>query len=191
MFGCKGKLPNAADFTPGWARSDGDPRTLVPALRAAVARINPDLPLFHIRTMQEQVATTIAEDRFLARLLLVFALLATVLSAAGVYGLVSYATERATREVGIRMALGAQPGQVLWMVLRKGMMLTIAGVVIGLAAALVATRVFASLLYGVSPTDPMTFAAVGVLMLIISLTACYVPARRALRVDPLIALRQE
>lgn len=173
------------------ARTDGDPRTLVPALRAAVARINPDLPLFHIRTLQEQVATTIAEDRFLARLLLAFALLATVLSAAGVYGLVSYATERATREVGIRMALGAQPGQVLWMVLRQGMLLTVTGVVIGLAAALGVTRVFMSLLYGVSPTDPMTFAAVGVLMLTVSLTACYVPARRALRVDPLIALRQE
>lgn len=173
------------------ARTDGDPRTLVPALRAAVARINPDLPLFHIRTLQEQVATTIAEDRFLARLLLAFALLATVLSAAGVYGLVSYATERATREVGIRMALGAQPSQVLWMVLRKGMLLTVTGVVIGLAAALGVTRVFMSLLFGVSPTDPMTFAAVGVLMLIVSMTACYVPARRALRVDPLVALRQE
>ena len=173
------------------ARADGDPRTLVPALRAAVARINPDLPLFHIRTLQEQVATTIAEDRFLARLLLAFAFLATLLSAAGVYGLVSYATERATREVGIRMALGAQPGQVLWMVLRQGMLLTVTGVVIGLVAALGLTRVFMSLLYGVSPTDPMTFAAVGVLMLIVSMTACYVPARRALRVDPLVALRQE
>jgi len=173
------------------ARTEGEPRTLAPALRAAVARINPDLPLFHIRTLQEQVATTIGEDRFLARLLLAFALLATVLSAAGIYGLVSYVTERATREVGIRMALGAQPGQVLWMVLRKGMLLTITGVVTGLAAALGLTRVFMSLLYGVSPTDPITFVGVGVLMLMISLTACYVPARRALRIDPWIALREE
>ena len=173
------------------ARTEGDPHTLVPALRAAVARINPDLPLFHVRTLQEQVATTIAEDRFLARLLLTFALLATMLSAAGVYGLVSYTTQRATREVGIRMALGAQPGQVLWMVLHKGIFLTISGTAIGLGAALGLSRIIASLLYGVSPTDPLTFAGVGIVMLIVSALACYLPARRALRVDPLMALRQE
>ena len=173
------------------ARTEGDPRALVPALRAAVASVNPDLPLFHVRTLQDQVATTVADDRFLARLLLIFAGLATVLSVAGVYGLVSYTTERATREFGIRIALGAAPAQVLWMVLRRSMRLTLTGIVMGIGAALAFTRFLISLLYGVSPADPITFIGIAVLMAAITLVACYVPARRAMRVDPLVALRYE
>ncbi len=173
------------------ARSSGDPQALVPAMRNAISRVDPGLPMFHVRTLREQLATTMADERFLGRLLLVFAILATVLSAAGVYGLVSYATERATREFGIRMALGAQRSNVLWLVLRRSMLVGLSGVILGIAAALELTRLLLSLLYGVSPTDPVTFAAVGVVMMVVTLLACYLPAHRATRVDPLVALRNE
>jgi putative ABC transport system permease protein len=171
------------------ARTSGDPQTIVPAVRNAIAAVDPGLPMFHVRTMREQIATTFAEERFLGRLLLVVAFLATVLSAAGVYGLVSYATQRATQEFGIRMALGAQRRNVLWIVLRRSLILGMSGVTIGLGAALALTRLLMSLLYGVSPIDPVTFAGVGVLMVTVTLLACYLPARRATRVDPLVALR--
>jgi putative ABC transport system permease protein len=127
----------------------------------------------------------------LARLLLVFALVAVVLAAAGVFGLVSFSTERATHDFGVRMALGAQASDVLWLVLRKGLTLAVIGVVLGLGAALWLTRLLASLLFGVSPTDALTFTAVATLTVGVALLACYLPARRATRVDPLIALRNE
>jgi putative ABC transport system permease protein len=173
------------------ARTSGDPQTLVPALRQAIASVDTGLPMFHVRTMRDQVATTLAEQRFLGRLLLVVALLATVLSAAGVYGLASFATQRATQEFGIRMALGAQRSNVLWMVLRRSLTLGLSGVILGIAVALALTRLITRLMYGVSPTDPATFAAVGALMMIITLLACFLPARRATQVDPLVALRNE
>ena len=173
------------------ARTTGDPQTLVPAMRDAIASVDHSLPMFHVRTMSEQVSTTMAEERFLGKLLPVIAILAMILCAAGVYGLVSYTTERATREFGIRMALGAQQRNVLFMVLRRSMGLGLLGVTIGVGAALVLTRFLVSSLYGVSPTDPATFAAVGVLMMLVTLLACFRPARRATRVDPMVALRTE
>jgi putative ABC transport system permease protein len=173
------------------ARTSGDPQSLVPALRLAIASVDSGLPMFHVRTMRDQVATTLAEQRFLGRLLLVVALLATVLSAAGVYGLASFATQRTTQEFGIRMALGAQRSNVLWMVLRRSMVLGLSGTTIGIAVALALTRLITKLLYGVSPTDPFTFALVGALMLTVTLLACYLPARRATQVDPLVVLRNE
>ncbi|MGH9775808.1 MAG: ABC transporter permease [Candidatus Acidiferrales bacterium] len=173
------------------ARTAGEPRALVPAIRAAVASVNPDLPIFHVLTLRDQVVATFSEERLLARLLFVFASLATVLSAAGVYGLVSFATQRTTHEIGVRMALGAQPRDVLFAVFRRGILLTLAGLTIGLGAALGLTRLLASLLFGVSPTDPITFAIVAILMAIVTLLACYIPARRAMRVDPIVALRYE
>ncbi len=173
------------------ARTTGDPRTLIPALRSAVARVNPDLPVFRVRTMRDQIARTLVEERFIARLLFIFAFLATVLCAAGVYGLVSYTTEGSMREFGIRIALGAQSRDVLWMVLRRGLLLTLTGLVVGLAAALGLTQLLKALLYGVSPTDPTTFVGVGLLIGLVTLFASYLPARRAMRVDPMVALRYE
>ena len=173
------------------ARSAGDPGLLIPAIRAAIASVNPNLPLFHVRTLREEVAATFAEERFIARLLLVFAFLAIILSAAGVYGVVSYTTERKTREFGIRMALGAQPRGVFWLVFRRGMLLTASGLLVGIVAALELTRFLMALLYEVTPTDPLTFAGVASLMMLITFAATYVPARRATHVDPMVALREE
>jgi putative ABC transport system permease protein len=173
------------------ARTTGDPRTLIPVVRAAVARVNPDLPVFRVRTMRDQVARTLAEERFLARLIFIFAFLATVLCAAGVYGLVSYATEGSTHEFGIRRALGAKSGDVVWMVLRRSLFVTLVGLVIGLTTAMGLTRLLISLLYGVSPTDPITFAGVTLLIGLVTVIASYLPARRATRVDPMVALRYE
>jgi predicted permease len=173
------------------AQTNDDPRSLVPLIRAAVSSVNPNLPLFHVRTLRQQVAETLAEERFLARLLLAFAFLATILSAAGVYGLVSYTTERSMHEFGVRMALGARPRDILRMVLRKGFLLALSGLAIGLVAALGLARLLASLLFGVAHTDPITFAVVSFLLTCVSLTACYLPARRATKVDPMVALRYE
>lgn len=173
------------------ARTSGDPRTLVPALRSAVARVNPRLPVFRVRTMREQIATTLAEQRFLAQLLYFFAFLATVLSAAGVYGLISYTTQRSTHEFGVRIALGAQSRDVLWMVLRRGLLLTFAGLVIGFGAALWLTRLLTSFLFGVGPTDPITFAGVALLIAAVTIAASYLPAHNATHVDPMVVLRHE
>ncbi|HXZ19929.1 MAG TPA: ABC transporter permease [Candidatus Acidoferrales bacterium] len=173
------------------ARTRDGPRSLVPAVRAAVARVNPDLAIFRVRTMQDQVAQTLAEERFLARLLAIFALLATTLCAAGVYGLVSYTTQGATREFGVRMALGAQSGDVFWMVLLKGLALASAGLLIGLAGALGLTHVLLSFLYGVGAIDPPTIAGVALLIAAVTAIASFMPAWRAARVDPLVALRHE
>lgn len=173
------------------ARAAGDPRSLVSAARTAIARVDPKLGAFRVRTMHDQVARTLGEERFLARLLVIFAALATLLCAAGVYGLVSYTTQGATREVGIRMALGAQPGDVLQMVLGNSLRLTSAGLVLGLLCALGLTRVLLSFLYGVSATDPLTFASVAFLVAAVTVLASFLPARRATRVDPLVALRHD
>ena len=173
------------------ARTSGDPRTLIPALRSAVARVNPHLPVFRVRTMREQIATTLAEQRFLAQLLYFFAFLATVLSAAGVYGLISYTTQRSTHEFGIRIALGAQSRDVLWMVLRRGLLLTFAGLAIGFGAAVWLTRLLTTFLFGVGPTDPITFAGVALLIAAVAIVASYLPAHSATRVDPMVVLRHE
>jgi len=172
-------------------RTRGDPGLLGPAVRTAVARVNPTLVVPRVRAMREQVARTLAEERFLARLLVVFALLATLLSAAGVYGLVSYTTQGATRDLGVRMALGAQSGDVLRLVIGKGLVLTTVGLTIGLAAAGGLTRLLRSFLFGVSATDPITFVAVALFIATATAAACYLPARRATQVDPLLALRHE
>jgi len=173
------------------ARTTGDPRTLIPAVRAAVAHVNPGLPVFRVRTMRDQIARTLVEERFLARLLFIFSFLATALCAAGVYGLVSYATESLTNEFGVRIALGAQSSDVIWMVLRRGLLLTLVGLVLGFAAAVGLTRLLISFLYGVSPTDPTTYVGVALLIGSMALVASYLPARRAIRVDPMVALRYE
>jgi predicted permease len=173
------------------ARTSGEPSRLIPAIRAAVARVNPDLPVFRAHTMRDQVTLVLSDQHFLSRVLGLFSVLATILFAAGTYGLVSYSTARSAQEFGIRMALGAQPRSVLWIVIRKGVALMAAGLAIGLAAALGLTRVIAAYLYGVEPTDLFTFVAVPLLVLGVTLAACYLPARKATKVDPMVALRYE
>jgi putative ABC transport system permease protein len=169
----------------------GDSKELIGSIRKAVAGVNSALPVFRARTLKEQVATALGQERFLARLLLVFALVAVLLAAAGVFGLMSYSTARATHDFGIRMALGAQTGHVLWLVLKKGLTLAALGLVLGLGSALWLTRLIASLLFGVGRNDVPTFAVVAAVTLLAALSACYLPARRATRVDPLEALRNE
>src|SRR5258708_10757165 len=173
------------------ARAPGDSRALVHAIRAAVASVDPGVPLFRIRTVEEQVATTLGMERFLARILLALAVLALLLAAGGGFDLMSYATSRGATDFGVRMALGAQRHHVLWMVLRQGLLLATIGLAVGLGAALWLTRLLTSLLFGVSRTDTLTFIAVAATIGLVVLLACYLPARRATQVDPMIALRSE
>ena len=172
-------------------RTKGDPAALAPSVRREVAAVDPEQPLANVRTMEERVAGSVAERRFNMTLLGVFACVALALAAVGVYGVMAYAVARRTHEIGVRVALGAQRGDVVRLVLRQGMWLALAGVGCGVALAYAATRLMQGLLYGVSPTDPLTFAGVSALLAAAALLACLVPARRATKVDPMIALRYE
>jgi predicted permease len=172
-------------------RTSLDPASITSAIREQVAALDKDLPLYNIATMEQLVSTSVAQPRLNLSLLVAFAALALVLSAVGVYGVMAYAVTQRTHEIGIRMALGALPSDVLRQVLAEGGRLAAAGVALGLIAALALTRLMASLLFGVKPTDPITFIAVAATLVCVALAACYIPARRATRVDPIIALRYE
>ncbi len=172
-------------------RSSRDPAAIVSAVRKEVSRIDPALPLASVRTMEEVMSEAQSRPRFLALVLSLFAGIALTLAAVGIYGVISYAVAQRTKEFGIRMALGAQHGQVLRLVLRRGLLLIACGIVIGLAGSFLATRALAGWLFGVTATDPATFAAVAVLLSAIAVIASYMPARRATKVDPLVALRAE
>jgi putative ABC transport system permease protein len=172
-------------------RSEGDPRSLASSIRAEVARIDPALPLFDVKTMEEHMGVSLFPARVAALLLGGFGLLALLLAAMGVYGVVSYSVAQRTREIGIRLALGARARDVLRLVAGRGMALVIAGLVAGLAVALVLTRFMEGVLYGVSATDALTFTLVVFLLAAVALLACLVPARRATKVDPMVALRHE
>jgi len=172
-------------------RSAGDPADLVAAVRREVRAVDPDQPISDVRTMEEILGREVAPRRLQMTLLAGFAGLALLLASLGIYGVISYAVSQRTPEIGIRMALGARPRDVLGMVVGGGLRLAALGVGIGLAAALALTRVMASLLYGVSTTDPLTFVSIPLLLLAVALAASYLPARRALRVDPVAALRSE
>ncbi|HEY7543609.1 MAG TPA: ABC transporter permease, partial [Blastocatellia bacterium] len=165
--------------------------TLVSAVRREVAAMDSDLPIYNIRTMEDRLIVNIAKQRFMLVMLGLFAALAMTLASVGIYGVMSHSVTQRTHEIGIRLALGAEPQRVLGMIIRHGAMLTLPGIVAGAAASFGLTRLMESLLYGVSATDPLTFIAVAVLLALIALFACYIPARRATRVDPIVALRYE
>ncbi|MFI5126300.1 MAG: FtsX-like permease family protein, partial [Candidatus Acidiferrales bacterium] len=167
------------------------PLMSVTAIREALHQVDPTEPLTQIETMDQVVSGSLKDWRFHAVLLGIFAALALVIAAIGVYGVISYSIAQRTHEIGIRLALGAQRRDVLRLVVSQGARLALAGIAVGVLAAIGLTRLMASLLYGVTPTDPVTFLAVAVLLLIVALVACYIPARRAMRVDPMVALRYE
>jgi len=185
------------------ARTSSEAASLIPAARAAVADVDPEVPIYDVAPMKRLYLIWTAEPRFYTLLLGVFAGLALILSAIGVYGVMAHSVTRRTHEIGIRMALGAQSSEVLKAVMRWGVALTMIGVTLGLAAAFTLTRVMGafgltpvdvgseSVLYGITPTDPATFVAVAIVMTVVALLACYIPARRATKVSPMVALRHE
>jgi putative ABC transport system permease protein len=172
-------------------RTEGDPMSLAPAVRAAVASVDKNVPLFGVETLDATLASEVASQRFSMALLVGFAALALLLSAIGIYGVMAYAVGQRTHEIGIRLALGAVPGNVLRMILLQGAKLAIFGVVIGLGAGFALTRLLSSMLFEVKPTDPLTFAAGALILFAAALSACWIPARRATKVSPLVALRYE
>jgi len=172
-------------------RTTGDPLQLGGALREAMAATDPLVPTGTIRSMDQVLSRSLALRSFMMMLLSIFGGLALVLASVGIYGVIAFAVSQRTREIGVRMALGAKPADVLRMVLREGMTLVTVGVVVGVAAALMLTRLLEGMVYGVNVRDPFIFVTVNLLLVAVSLAACYIPARRATRVDPLVALRYE
>ena len=160
-------------------------------LREQVQAVDPELPVFGAQTLNETVSASLSERRFSMEMVGLFALTALLLAGLGIYGVISYLVSERTHEIGIRLALGAQRRDIMQMVLRQGLGLSIAGAAVGLVCALIVSHLMAGLLYGVRPTDPLTFAGVALLLIGVALLACYIPARRAIRVDPLVALRYE
>ncbi len=172
-------------------KTSNEPRGLISGLTKEVAAMDADLPLFGVKTMREYLSASVAGPRFNTTLLSIFAGVALVLTLVGLYGVMSYSVAQRTNEIGIRLALGAQTRDVLWMIVKQGSILIALGLGFGLAGAYAATRVISSLLFGVTAKDPFTFAAAAVLLAIVALLACYIPAWRATKVDPLQALRYE
>jgi putative ABC transport system permease protein len=172
-------------------RTTSDPSNLVGAVRSTVYSLDPDQPIYQIRTMSELVAKSLAPARFTLLLVIIFAGVAAALAVIGIYGVMSYASARRTQEIGIRMALGADQSDILKAVMGQGAVLILAGVGAGLAGAAALTRVLSGLLFGVSATDPVTFAVISLVLALAALLACYIPARRATRIDPQVALRYE
>jgi putative ABC transport system permease protein len=180
----------------GWTdyllvRTSADPHLTASAATNIIHKIDPMLPVDAVSTMDEILDTTVSPRRFSAILISIFAALALVLAAIGIYGVISYTAGRRTGEMGIRMALGAQPRDVLRLVLNHGAKLALWGIVIGAVGAFLLARLMASLLYGVHADDPLTFIGIAILLMLVALAACYIPARRAMRVDPMVALRHE
>jgi predicted permease len=172
-------------------RTVGDPTALVKQVRAIVSQADNNLPLFDVRTQAQQIEQALYQERLMSRLSSFFAILALALACVGLYGLLSYEVAKRTRELGIRMALGAQRSDLMRLVVRQGLLLVLVGAAVGIGAAAGVTRFMASMLFNVHPGDPATFASVAILLLLVALAACYIPARRAASVDPMQALRTE
>jgi predicted permease len=173
------------------ARTDGDPRVVLAALRRAVQELDPTLPIYDAKTLTEHMNIPLFPAKMAAGILASFGVLALLLAAIGIYGVMSYVVAGRTREIGLRMALGAQTADVLRLILRQGMLLATIGTIIGLTIGFGGTRLLKTLLYGVSAADPVTFAIVTLLLGSVTFLACWLPALRAARVDPMNALRAE
>jgi putative ABC transport system permease protein len=172
-------------------RGDTDPLRLVSAVKSQIWSVDKNQPISKIATMEQVLSDSIAQRRLYLVLLGVFAGAALLLAAVGIYGVMSYSVSQRTHEMGIRLALGAPQTEILKLILGRGAKLALLGVATGILAATALTRLMSSLLFGVSPSDPATLAAVAVLLMLVAMAACYIPARRAMRVDPMIALRYE
>jgi len=172
-------------------RTAGDPSRFVASVRGAIRAVDQDLPVFRVTNMEAVVANSLAQRRLSTSLLGIFASIALVLATVGLYGVMSYAVAQRTREIGIRMAIGAVQLNVLRMILNQGMLMIMVGLLVGLTGAFALTRLMSSLLFGVTATDPFTFFAVSVILIACALAACLIPARRATLVDPIVALRYE
>jgi predicted permease len=186
------QFPDAVGILRDWVvRTAGDPLAVASGVREAIWQVDKNLPVSRLRSMEQVRAISVAPQRFNLLLFGLFAALALLLASVGIYGVMTYSVAQRTRELGIRTALGARPADILHQVLGQGMTLAFTGAAIGIVVALGVTRYLRSMLYGVAPTDLLTFAGVVVLLLVVSLAACYIPARRAMRVDPMVALRYE
>src|SRR5260370_25449474 len=173
------------------AKASADPSQLVAALRQQVTAIDPNQPIYNIRTMDEIRSESVAPERLNLTLLTIFAGIALLLAVVGIYGVMSYTVTQRTHEIGIRMAIGAQPQDVFRMVIGQGMMLALIGVAFGLVGAFALTRLMTTMLFLVTPTDPATFAGIRVLLAADALVACYIPGRRATKNEPVVSLRYE
>jgi putative ABC transport system permease protein len=172
-------------------RTDRDPLKVVSGIRGDIEALDKDLPLFGVKTLNDYLGQSVSKPRFSAFVLAIFSGMALLLATVGIYGVVSYSVTQRTHEIGIRMALGAERRNVLRLVVKEGMSLALIGVGVGLMPALVLTRFLASMLYGVKPIDPVTFAIVPVILVGVALPASCIPARRPTKVDPLVALRSQ
>jgi putative ABC transport system permease protein len=172
-------------------RTEAEPRSLIPVVRRAIAELDQQQPVAQVLTLEEVISNSVSPQRFNLVLLGVLAAVALFLAAAGIYGVMTYSVSQRTHEIGIRMALGARRADVLKLVVREGMWLVSTGLVAGLLGALALTRVLSSLLFGISATDPVVFVGIALCLTAVSRVACYLPARRALKVDPMVALRHE
>jgi ABC-type antimicrobial peptide transport system permease subunit len=172
-------------------RASGDAANLIERIRQEARDLDPNVPLYNMKTMTEQIEQSLSQENLIATLAGFFGLLALLLACVGLYGVMAYTVVRRTTEIGVRMALGAQQGDVVWMVMRETLALVSLGVVIGLPAALLATRLITSMLFGLTPTDPATILSATLLLTVVCAFAGYLPAKRASRVDPIVALRYE
>jgi putative ABC transport system permease protein len=169
--------------------SSADPLALAAALRAAVRRVEKNAPIYGIAPLEQQLGSYLAQRRFQASLLAGFSIVAVLMAAVGIYGLIQYSAATRTQEIGLRMAIGAQRGDIFRMMIGEGLTLSLSGLVLGLVGALWLGRAVSSLLFGVTAGDPLTFTAVSLLLTAVAVAACYFPARRAMKVDPIVALR--
>jgi putative ABC transport system permease protein len=189
MYGSYSQQPGY--FATVVIRTSVEPLSLSEPVRQALWKVDADQPMWKIRTVEFLVNRSVSDRKFLLALMGLFALLALVLTIIGLYGVISYLVRQRTQEIGIRIALGAQVRDILQMVLKQGMFLVFTGVALGLATAWLSTRLIARLLFQVSATDPLTFVVIAAFLIAVALLACFIPARRATKVDPLVALRYE